>query len=117
MIAGEAARLVDLERGTVSRKIFADPDIYREEIERVFARCWLYLAHESQIPNAGDYVNVFMGEEPVLVCRDADESIHAFINSCRRLGPRRKSAACRCRPRCNEREANRPGRSCSSRLR
>jgi phenylpropionate dioxygenase-like ring-hydroxylating dioxygenase large terminal subunit len=86
MIGSEAARLVDLERGTVNRKIFSDPDIYREEIERVFARCWLYLAHESQIPNAGDYVNVFMGQEPVLVCRDADESVHAFINSCRHRG-------------------------------
>jgi phenylpropionate dioxygenase-like ring-hydroxylating dioxygenase large terminal subunit len=85
-IANAAAGLVDLERGTVNRKIFADPDIYREEIERIFARCWLYLAHDSQIPNAGDYVNVFMGEEPVLVCRDADGSIYAFINSCRHRG-------------------------------
>jgi phenylpropionate dioxygenase-like ring-hydroxylating dioxygenase large terminal subunit len=84
--ASAVSGLVDLERGTVSRKIFADPDIYREEIERIFARCWLYLAHESQLPNAGDYVNVFMGEEPVLVCRDADGSINAFINSCRHRG-------------------------------
>jgi phenylpropionate dioxygenase-like ring-hydroxylating dioxygenase large terminal subunit len=85
-LAHPAAGLVDLERGTVNRKIFSDPEIYREEIERVFARCWLYLGHDSQIPNAGDYINVFMGEEPVLVCRDADDSIHAFINSCRHRG-------------------------------
>jgi phenylpropionate dioxygenase-like ring-hydroxylating dioxygenase large terminal subunit len=81
-----ARGLVDIERGTVNRKIFADPEIYRQEIERVFARCWLYLGHESQIPRAGDYLNVFMGEEPVLVCRDGDDSIHAFINSCRHRG-------------------------------
>jgi phenylpropionate dioxygenase-like ring-hydroxylating dioxygenase large terminal subunit len=85
-VAHAAAGLVDLEHGTVNRKIFSDPAIYREELDRVFARCWLYLAHESQLPNAGDYVNVFMGEEPVLVCRDADGSIHAFINSCRHRG-------------------------------
>jgi phenylpropionate dioxygenase-like ring-hydroxylating dioxygenase large terminal subunit len=80
------ARLVDIAAGTVNRTIFSDPNIYREEIERIFARCWLFLAHESQIPNAGDYVNVFMGEEPVLVCRDADGSVNAFINSCRHRG-------------------------------
>lgn len=85
-IARAAAGLVDLQHGTVNRKIFSDPEIYSEEIERIFARCWLYLAHESQLPNAGDFVNVYMGEEAVLVCRDADGSIHAFINSCRHRG-------------------------------
>ena len=73
-------------RASVKRRIFVDPEIYDAEKERIFARCWLYLAHESQIAKSGDFVNVFMGEEPVLVVRDPDGKIGAFINSCRHRG-------------------------------
>ena len=85
---GYFSKLVDHERGLVSRKIFADAEIYEKELEQIFARCWLYLAHESQLPNPGDYVNVFMGKEPVLVVRGSKGNINAFINSCRHRGNR-----------------------------
>ena len=85
-IARAAAGLVDFEHGTVNRRIFVDPEIYRAEIEHIFARCWLYLAHDTQIPKPGDYVQVMMGEEPVLVCRDADGTINAFMNTCLHRG-------------------------------
>jgi phenylpropionate dioxygenase-like ring-hydroxylating dioxygenase large terminal subunit len=77
---------VDRKRGLVNRKIFVDDDIYARELDQIFARCWLYLAHESQIAEPNDFVNVFMGSEPVIVCRDADGGIGAFINSCRHRG-------------------------------
>ena len=80
------ARYIDRSRGLVSRKIFVDEDIYAQELDHIFARCWLYLAHESQIVKPGDFVNVFMGAEPVIVCRDLDGNIGAFINSCRHRG-------------------------------
>jgi nitrite reductase/ring-hydroxylating ferredoxin subunit len=82
----DAGRLVDLEHGLVSRRLFSDPEIYRLEVERIFGRCWLYLAHESQIPNVGDFVNVTMGRESVIVCRTPDGKISALINSCRHRG-------------------------------
>ncbi len=82
----ELSALVDHERGLVSRRIYADPDIYRLELERVFARCWLYLGHESQLPNPGDYINVFMGEQPIFVVRNRQGKINAFINSCPHCG-------------------------------
>ena len=47
--------LVDAENGLVSRRIFIEPDIYQQELERVFARCWLFLCHETQIPQPGDF--------------------------------------------------------------
>lgn len=55
--------LVDVKQGLVSRTIFFDEAIYRRELERVFARCWLYLGHESQIREPGDYVTNYMGED------------------------------------------------------
>ena len=59
-------RYVNLEEGLVSRKIFFDPEIYQLELERIFARCWLFLGHESQIPDAGDYMTAYVGEDPIL---------------------------------------------------
>ncbi len=77
---------LDLERGLISRNLFIDDDIYRQELEQIFARCWLYLGHESQLPNPHDYFTNSMGEDPVLVTRGGDGKIRAFHNSCRHRG-------------------------------
>ena len=80
--------LVDLEHRTVSPRVFTDPDVYRAEQERIFARCWLYVAHETQIPQPGDFITNYMGEEPVVVCRDGEGRVRVFVNSCRHRGMR-----------------------------
>jgi phenylpropionate dioxygenase-like ring-hydroxylating dioxygenase large terminal subunit len=80
--------LVDPEGGLINRRIFADPEIYELERERVFARCWLYLGHESEIPNAGDFVAAYMGEEPVILWRDWKGQPRAYLNLCRHRGNR-----------------------------
>jgi phenylpropionate dioxygenase-like ring-hydroxylating dioxygenase large terminal subunit len=81
-------RLVDDGNGLVSRRIFIEPEIYEQELERIFARCWLYLCHETQIPRPGDFLTTYMGEDPVLVVRDNDGRVHAFLNVCRHRGNR-----------------------------
>ena len=40
-------QLVDVNKGFVSREIFVDPDIYKEELDKVFTRAWLMVGHES----------------------------------------------------------------------
>ncbi len=48
-------RLVDSDNGLLSRRIFIEPEIYGQEQQQIFARCWLFLCHESQIPQPGDF--------------------------------------------------------------
>ena len=84
--AGYRKGLVDVAAGQISREIFVNDGIYREELERVFARSWLFVGHESQIPNPGDFFVSAMGEKSVILCRDRAGQIHVFLNSCRHRG-------------------------------
>lgn len=84
-------RLVNNAEGWISAAIFSHPDIYEQELEQVFARMWLFVGHERQIPNPGDYVRSRMGEEQVIVTRGLDNQIYVLLNSC----PHRGNMVCR----------------------
>ena len=79
-------RLVDTERGIVSREIFVNDGIFAEELEKLFARAWLFVGHESQIANPGDFFTSRMGGESVILVRDKQRQIHVFLNTCRHRG-------------------------------
>ena len=79
-------KLVDLDKGIISREIFVSEEIYQEELEKVFAQSWLFIGHESQVPKPGDYFVSCMGEESVILCRDRADQLHVFLNSCRHRG-------------------------------
>jgi phenylpropionate dioxygenase-like ring-hydroxylating dioxygenase large terminal subunit len=84
----DVAGLVDSRAGLISRRIFIEPEIYERELERIFARCWLFLRHESQIPRPGDFLTTSMGEDPVVVMRDSAGRVRAFLNVCGHRGNR-----------------------------
>jgi phenylpropionate dioxygenase-like ring-hydroxylating dioxygenase large terminal subunit len=78
----EIDELVSLERGEVDRRIYSDLVIFELGMERIFARAWLFLCHESQIPEPGDFIQSVMGRDNVLVVRQKDGSIKAMLNTC-----------------------------------
>ena len=75
--------LVDAESGLLNASVYTDQDIFDLEMEQIFGRCWLFLAHDSQIPNENDFLTTYMGRDPVIVVRQADGSAKAFLNACR----------------------------------
>ena len=79
---------------SVDPTIYTDQSLYDLELERVFGRAWLFLAHETQIPNPGDFLNTYMGEDSILVVRQKDNSVGAFLNQCRHRGMRLCRAEC-----------------------
>ena len=78
--------LVDTERGIVSRELFVNDGLFAEELEKLFARAWLFVGHESQVPKPGDYFVSRMGGESVILVRDRAQKIHVFLNTCRHRG-------------------------------
>lgn len=82
----EIDKLVDVERGTGSREIFVDEEIYKSEQSRLFGRAWLLVGHESQVPNPDDFYVSRMGEESVILTRDRQGELHVLLNTCRHRG-------------------------------
>ncbi len=79
---------VDAVQGHIDRRIFWEPAVYERELERIFARCWLFVAHDSQLDGPGGFITTYMGEDSVIVARDDDGAINVFLNSCPHRGNR-----------------------------
>jgi p-cumate 2,3-dioxygenase subunit alpha len=71
----------------VHRSAMTSPQIYRSEIERVFSVSWLYVGHESEIPEAGDFVRRPLAGRPVFMVRGAKTGkVNVFHNTCTHRG-------------------------------
>lgn len=77
---GDFSHLVS-ERG-VHRNIYVDPAVFEAEMKRVFGRVWVYVAHESEVREPGDYKTSWIGRQPVIVSRDEDHQLHVLFNRC-----------------------------------
>jgi benzoate/toluate 1,2-dioxygenase alpha subunit len=84
--ANSIAALVDDRIGDgvfrIDRSIYTDPAIFEIEMARIYERGWVFLCHESQVKNPGDYFSTEIGRQPVYLHRQKDGSLKCFINAC-----------------------------------
>jgi phenylpropionate dioxygenase-like ring-hydroxylating dioxygenase large terminal subunit len=70
----------------VHRSHYVDPGLFDLEMQRIFTRAWVYVGHESQVPNAGDFFSTTIGTQPVLLVRHSDGGVHVLHNRCGHRG-------------------------------
>jgi phenylpropionate dioxygenase-like ring-hydroxylating dioxygenase large terminal subunit len=75
-----------VQEDKVHRQIYTDPAIFQHEMQAIFGGVWTYLAHESQIPNADNYITAKLGLRPLIVVRDSSGKIRALYNRCTHRG-------------------------------
>jgi PAH dioxygenase large subunit len=71
---------------TIDRHGFWDPAIFDDELDKIFKTSWLFVAHQSELEEKGDYVTRKMGTEPVIVTRDEAGQPRVFLNTCTHRG-------------------------------
>lgn len=71
---------------TVHRDVYASPEIFKMEMERLFRRSWILVGHESQIPGKGDYFLASVATKPTIIVRDGNGKVNAFLNACPHRG-------------------------------
>jgi p-cumate 2,3-dioxygenase alpha subunit len=76
----------DRQSFRVNRRAFSDPRVLERENERIFSRCWLYAAHESELREPNSYVARRIGRRPIILVRGSDNVVRAFLNICSHRG-------------------------------
>jgi phenylpropionate dioxygenase-like ring-hydroxylating dioxygenase large terminal subunit len=80
----ELRQLVRPDR--VHRSIYADPAVFEIEMERLFGRAWLFVGHESQVAQPGDFHCTRLGRQPVIMVRGGDGAVRVLHNRCAHRG-------------------------------
>ncbi|WP_025692377.1 aromatic ring-hydroxylating oxygenase subunit alpha [Paenibacillus zanthoxyli] len=71
----------------VHSRCYIDPDIFNEEMEKIFHQGWVYVGHASEVPENGDYKTTTIGLQPVIMSRGQDGKIRVLMNRCKHRGP------------------------------
>ena len=77
----------DLVQGhQVHRDIYTSEEVYRLEMKHLFRNTWVFVGHDSQTPNKGDYFTTQLGDQPVIQVRHSDGEIYVLYNRCPHKG-------------------------------
>lgn len=83
-LADPPADFGDLVKGPrVHGSVYRDPEIFERELEQIWYKVWVYIGHESEVPNPGDFVRRQIGLQPVIMVRGDDNVVRVFYNRCR----------------------------------
>lgn len=88
----EIAALVRDDR--VHRRVYTDPAVFELEMERIWGRAWIYVGHESQVRNPGDYFATQVARQPVIMTRHHDGTVQVLFNRCAHKGAQIVGDAC-----------------------
>jgi len=61
----------------VHRDVYIDEEVFQLEMEHLFANTWVYVGHDSQVPNEGDYFGTTVGTQPILMVRHSDNTVRS----------------------------------------
>lgn len=78
--------IADIRRGLIPAGVYSDPSIFELEKERLFRRAWIFMAHESEVPEPGDYVVRRIVDDSFIVVRDEDGAVQVLLNMCLHRG-------------------------------
>jgi Rieske 2Fe-2S family protein len=78
---------------TLPGRYYYDPAIYQLEQERIFSQMWVCVGRAGALPDPGTYQLVALGQESIIVVRNRDGMLNAFLNVCRHRGARLCTAA------------------------
>ena len=65
---------------------YTDRDVLQLEHERIFRRFWQYVGHTGEVAEPGSFSATYAGEVPVVLVRDREGALRAFLNVCRHRG-------------------------------
>lgn len=83
---GAVSALVEPDR--VHGSVYTSPDVFALEMRQIFREGWVFVAHESEVPEPGDYLTKRIADEPVIVVRGKDGLVRVLANRCTHRGNR-----------------------------
>jgi len=72
----------------LQRDFYCSPEDFQIDLQTIWYRDWLFVGHDCEVPDPGNYMTVQVGDYPLLVVRDRQGALRAFHNSCRHRGSR-----------------------------
>jgi len=70
----------------VHRDVYINQDVYQMEMKHLFTNAWIFVGHDSQTPETGDYFATQIGNQPVVQVRHSDGEVYVLLNRCSHKG-------------------------------